>query len=213
LTAVDGKERAGGTRRVGAFKANDLPGQRMGTTCSRNNSVCMAGACRGTINSYSAGPFQCLQNSCSTTELRRPALRQFTRPVVNSTGTPRELTGTAKPDVAPATALANLRDVTVIPRGCWTSRVRLVMLSTPEILGVLLLVVIGGSGLVAWRLRLRGKGPTARQFGIQWLVFLAVIGFTALNWIPPIGLLSILIVYVLVGVPVAAWIFMRRRSA
>jgi hypothetical protein len=48
-----------------------------------------------TINAYSAGPFQCLQNSCSTIELRRRALRQSTRPIVNSTGTQPELTGSA----------------------------------------------------------------------------------------------------------------------
>src|SRR5450631_68623 len=40
-------------------------------------------------------PVPCLQNSCSTTELRRPALGQSTRPVVNSAGGRRELTGSA----------------------------------------------------------------------------------------------------------------------
>jgi hypothetical protein len=58
-----------------------------------NNRLCAAEHEIATITPYSTGPVQCLQNSCSTTELRRPALRQFTRPVVNSTGTQREAGG------------------------------------------------------------------------------------------------------------------------
>src|ERR1035437_8020624 len=62
----------------------------MRMTRQRNNSVCATHLRRATIKSYSAGPFQCLQNSCSTTELRRPALRESTRSPLNSRGTQRE---------------------------------------------------------------------------------------------------------------------------
>ncbi len=87
----------------------------------------------------------------------------------------------------------------------------IVMLSTPEIAGLLMLVIIGGSGLVAWRLRRHGKGPTGRKFVLQWLILLAIIGFTAANAVPAPALLVVLLLYALVGVPLAVWMFSRTR--